>query len=479
MLPYTEGRTGIQSALAAVRRGGDKDMKATHRASPRRPIARLVALLMALLLVVAACGGDSTDDTTATTGSDGTAAPDDTTAPDDTADPGTGDPVELTVWFARDYTFPDEFASLLEEHNIRVSYDVRPGDTMLPTMLEMREAGEKLPDLIEDDSLTTPAYIQAGLYQPMTEQVAQFEAEDPELFGTVFPSVWDDGIFDGENWHAAWQSSYDVIYYNIQYLEEAGIELPFTSWWDIYDACTAIKANHPDMSHCFGTGGTSPDMMFYWLTNFGAPFDGAVPDLTSPEGVDMIRFMQAMFEGGLMNPAYVIGEQDESQGAWVSGDGAILQDGLNAGLDYMAAPGITYGETWATTFAPNHPEGSQMAVPRGWSIVAESEHPDEVGMVLRYIMDPVNGIPRYLEGSSTPRSSVIINSPEVIEAQPYFTDEIKEAFESVSAQIPPATNTLEVGAVLVQLREEVLVIGTDEAPEEIAARFQAELDALK
>jgi hypothetical protein len=98
---------------------------------------------------------------------------------------------------------------------------------------------------------------------------------------------------------------------------------------------------------------------------------------------------------------------------------------------------------------------------------------------LRYIMDPVNGIPRYLEGSSTPRSSVIINSPEVIEAQPYFTDEIKEAFESVSAQIPPATNTLEVGSVLVQLREEVLVIGTDEAPEEIAARFQAELDALK
>lgn len=451
-------------------------MQFAKSGSPRAPIARIMALLTALLLVVVACGDGGSEATTTTGGSNTTEDPG---SPGTTADPGMDDPIELTVWFARDYTFPDEFASLLADHNIKVTYDVRPGDTMLPTMLDMRDAGEKLPDLIEDDSLTTPAYIQAGLYQPMTDQVAQFEAEDPELFETVFPSVWDDGIFDGENWHAAWQSSYDVIYYNIQYLEEAGIELPFTSWWDIYDACTAIKANHPDMSHCFGTGGTSPDMMFYWLTNFGAPFDGAVPDLTSPEGVDMIRFMQAMFEGGLMNPAYVIGEQDESQGAWVSGDGAILQDGLNAGLDYMAAPGITYGETWATTFAPNHPGGSQMAVPRGWSMVAESEYPDEVGLVLRYIMDPVNGIPRYLQGSSTPRSSAIINSAEVVEAQPYFTDAIKEAFASVSAQIPPAANTLDVGTVLVQLREQVLVIGTDESPEDIAARFQVELDALK
>ncbi len=447
-------------------------MKSMRSGSARAPAARVMILLAALMLVIAACAGDDTGETTTTAGSGTTAAP------GTTADSGMGEPIELTVWFARDYTFPDEFNSLLTDYNIKVNYDVRPGDTMLPTMLDMLDAGEKLPDLIEDDSLTTPAYIQAGLYQPMTEQVRQFEEEDPELYATILPSVWEDGTFDGEIWHAAWQSSYDVIYYNIQYLEEAGVELPFNSWWDVYDACTAIKANHPDMSHCLGTGGTSADMMFYWLTNFGVPFDGAIPDLTSPEGVDMIRWMQALFEGGLMNPAYVIGEQDESQGAWMSGDGAILMDGLNAGLDYMAAPGITYGETWLTTFTPSE-GGSQMAVPRGWSMVFQSEYPDEVGLVLRYIMDPVNGIPRYLQGSSTPRNTDIFNSPEVNEAQPYFTDAIKEAFVSVSAQIPPAPNTLDVGTVLVQLREQVLVIGTDDPPEEVAAQFQAELDALR
>lgn len=448
------------------------DMQPRKSRTPRTRVARLLIVLTALALVVAACSGGTTEDTT---GETTTTAPDPTT--ETTADSGSGDPIEVTVWFARDYTFPDEFASLLADHNIKVSYDVRPGDTMLPTMLDMQDAGEKLPDLIEDDSLTTPAYIQAGLYQPMTEQVAQFEQDNPDVFADVLPSVWADGTFDGEIWHAAWQSSFDVIYYNIEYLEEAGVELPFNTWWDVYDACTAIKANHPEMSHCFGTGGTSPDMMFYWLTNFGAPFDGAVPDLTSPEGVEMIEFMKAMFEGGLMNPAYVIGEQDESQGAWISGDGAILQDGLNAGLDYMAAPGLVYGETWLTTFLPSE-GGSQMAVPRGWSMVSESENPDAVGLVLQYIMDPVNGIPRYLQGSSTPRSTAIYNSPEVIESQPYFTDDIKEAFATTEAQIPPAPNVLEVGTILVQLRELVLVVGTDLSAEEIAEQFQAELDAL-
>jgi ABC-type glycerol-3-phosphate transport system substrate-binding protein len=385
----------------------------------------------------------------------------------------------LIVWFARDYIPPDQFASLEAEHNIRVTYDVRPGDNMLPTMLEMREVGERLPDLIEDDSLTTPAYIQAELYQPMTEQIARFAEEDPELYETILPSVWADGTFDGEIWHAAWQSSYDIIYYNVALMEEAGVELPFESWWEIHDAAAAVKALYPDMPHVFGTGGTSADLIFYWLTNFGAPFDGAIPDLTSPGGLDAIAWMQAMFADGLMNPAYVIGENDESQGAWMSGGGAILQDGINAGLDYMAAPGITYGETWLTTFAPNEETGSQMAVPRGWSITSGSEHPYEASLALRYLMDPVNAIPRYLEGSSTPRSTTVLSSPEVGEAQPYFTDPIKEAFVSVSGQIPPAANTLEVGSVLIDLRDQLLVIGTDEAPEDIAARFQVELDALR
>jgi len=436
------------------------------------------AVALALTLVLAACGSDTT--TTTTGGAETTEAPGATDAPGTTGDPGAGDPVELTLWFAREYLPPDQFASLEAEHNIRVTYDVRPGDNMLPTMVDMREAGEPLPDLIEDDSLTTPAYIAAELYQPMTEQIDRFVEEDPELYETILPAVWENGTFDGDIWHASWQSSYDLIYYNVAMLEEAGVSVPFNSWWDVLEAARAVKANNPDMPSVFGTGSTSEDPLFYWLTNFGAPFEGAVPDLTSPGGLDFIDWAQTMFEEGLINPAYVVGEQDESQGAFINGGGAILQDGINAGLDYMAAPGFEYGESgWLSTPMPNEEGGEQMSVPRGWSIVAESEHPYEASLALRYLMDPVNGIPRYLEGSSTPRSTAILEAPEIAEAQPYFTEEIREAFFGVSAQIPAAVNTREVGAILLDMRDDIMVVGTDETPEEVAARYQALLDALE
>jgi hypothetical protein len=48
----------------------------------------------------------------------------------------------------------------------------------------------------------------------------------------------------------------------------------------------------------------------------------------------------------------------------------------------------------------------------------------------------------------------------------------------MESQIPPGTNTNAVGEILINLIEETTVTGTDEAPADIAARYQAELDGL-
>jgi hypothetical protein len=51
-----------------------------------------------------------------------------------------------------------------------------------------------------------------------------------------------------------------------------------------------------------------------------------------------------------------------------------------------------------------------------------------------------------------------------------------EIFTSLENQIPPATNTNEVGEVLVNMVEELTVTGTDETTEEVAARYQPLFD---
>jgi len=428
---------------------------------PSSPTGRRfrTAIVAVLAFLVAACGSDAS--TTTTTSASGTADP-------------SGAPVELTVWFARDYIPEDQFQSLEEEYNLDITYDVRPGDNMRPTMLQMRDAGEKLPDLIEDDNYAIPAYIQADLLLPLTDLVAQFEEEDPELFAESLPAMWEHGTFDGEIYQMANIANFDLIYYNVSWFEEAGIELPFENWEDLLEASRQLKAARPDGTPWVTTN-DSFDPLYHHMVNWGVPLDGAVPDLTSPQGLAFIEWYQTMRSEELVNPDAVAWGQDESRGIFVTGEGGMLQDGLNSAVDYIETPDFDFGTDWAATPMPIQPDGSLMAVPRGFSIVSETEHPYEASLVLRYLSAAAQGQSRLFAGSQTPLNTVVMDSPEVAEYFPHMTDDIKASFVGDTVPLPAAANIGEVGPILIELRLD-LIAGTDETPAELAERYQALLD---
>lgn len=443
----------------------------------RRPRRSLVALLVVIMMIVAACGGDDTTDTTTAVG-DGTTVADGGEAlacggPD-------AEPTEVTFWFNGETIPPDAFASLQEDHNITVSSDIR-GDDILPLTLQMREAGEPLPDIIEIDTNTVPAYIEAGVIQPMDDVVAQWEEEDPELYADVFPVTWTDGTFDGQIYHMANKGGNDLIYYNVDMIEEAGIEVPLATWHDITEAALVLQEAFPDLSEYFGTGGTSPDRMFYWSYGFGVPFigdQGNVPDLRTEEGLEMIEWLRELYDEGIVNPTFMIGDQDESQGAFIRDDLPLLDEGANGGISFQEA-GFVYGEDFLTFPLPYNEGGESMAVPRGLSIVTDTPNKCEAGLVLRYMSEPEQVIPRFTELLSSPiRSYNLMESEELAERLPYFTPEIKEEFQSIEQQIPPGTTTLQVGTLLKELLDELTVSGTAEPAEDLANRYVDEMLAL-
>jgi ABC-type glycerol-3-phosphate transport system substrate-binding protein len=439
------------------------DGRGAHRraAGRLRRRTRELAVLAVLMLILGACEG---------------AGEEEQPPPD-----GNGEAVEVTVWFNGETVPTDEFAPLEDEHGLVVNFDIR-GDDIFSDMLRMRDAGEQLPDIVEIDSHLVPAFMEAGLIQPMTEQVELFEQEDPDVYETVIPAVWGDGTYDGEIWHAPVKSLYDGIYYNIELLEGANVEVPFDTWFDVLEAGRQLQDAHPDLPAYFGTGGTSHDRIFHWLTNFGVPFDENIPDLTSEQGLAFIDWAQTMHDEGIVDPGFMIGLQDESLGAFVRGDLPILMEGLNGGVAFMEIDGFEYGSGWATTPMPTHEEdgGQQMGVPRGLSIAADTEHAYEASLVMRYLMEPEIAMERYLELDAAPIMSFpLFESEELAETQPYFTDELKDIFLSLERQVPPGTNTNAVGEVLIALLEEVTVTGTDDTPEQVADRYQAQLDELR
>jgi ABC-type glycerol-3-phosphate transport system substrate-binding protein len=414
------------------------------------------------MLVLAACNGDAGDETTTSA-----------------ATGGDGEGVEVVAWFNGETVPADEFASL-EADGVSVSYDIR-GDAVLTDMLRMRDAGEQLPDLVEIDSHLTPAFMEAGLLAPMTEQIATWEEEDSELYATVPESVWEDGTYDGDIYHFPNKSLVDALFYNVAMLEEAGAPPPpYETYWEMLDAARAVQAANPDLAAYFATGGASHDRMFRWLYAFGVPFEGNVPDVNTEQGIEMIDWLQTMYEEGIVDPEFMINQQDEGKGAFVAGELPFIEEGLNGGGGFMLDD-FQYGDDWLTAPVPVHEEngGVYMGVPRGWSMAVDAANPYEASLALRYLSEPEIAAERYFDlESGVVQSIPVLEGEQMAEAQPFFTAELLEIFTTTEAQIPPGTNTNAVGEVLVNMVEELTVTGTDESPEEVAARYQPMFDEL-
>ena len=421
---------------------------------------RMIALLVAALLVVAACDGGGAGDTTTSA-----------------AGGGEAEGVEVVAWFNGETVPADEFGAL-EADGVTVAFDIR-GDAVLTDMLRMADAGEQLPDLVEIDSHLTPAFMEAGLIAPMTEQIATWEEEDPELYATVPASVWEDGTYDGEIYHFPNKSLVDALFYNVAMLEEAGATPPpYDTYWDMLDAARAVQAANPDLPAYFATGGASHDRMFRWLYSFGVPFEGNIPQVDTEQGIEMIDWLQTMYEEGITDPEFMINQADEGKGAFVAGELPFIEEGLNGGGGFMLDD-FAYGEDWLTAPYPIHVDsgGTHIGVPRGWSMSADTANPYEASLVLRYLSDPEIAAERYFDlESGVVQSIPVLEGEQMAEEQPFFTEELLGIFTSLEEQIPPATNTNEVGEVLVNMVEELTVTGTDETPEEVAARYQPLFD---
>lgn len=439
----------------------DRKVKAGEPRAARTPFA----LAIVLTLVVAACATDAEDGTTTSAAAGGN---------------GEGGGVEIVAWFNGETVPADEFAAL-EDQGVRVSFDIR-GDTILTDMLRMRDAGEQLPDLVEIDSHLTPAFMEAGLIDPMTEQIATWEEEDPELYATVPEQVWVDGTYDDEVYHFPNKSLVDALFYNVPMLEDAGAPPPpYETYWEMLDAARAVQAANPDLPAYFATGGASHDRMFRWLYSFGVPFEGNVPDVNTEQGIEMIDWLQTMFEEGIVDPEFMINQQDEGKGAFVAKELPFIEEGLNGGGGFMLDD-FVYGEDWLTAPYPVHADngGTYIGVPRGWSMSAGAPNPYEASLVLRYLQEPEIAAERYFDlESGVVQSIPVLEGDRMGEDQPFFTPELADIFRGLQEQIPPGTNTNAVGEVLVNMVEEITVTGTDESPEEVAARYQPMFDELR
>jgi multiple sugar transport system substrate-binding protein len=441
-----------------------------RRTRPQRgPRLRVAAALIAgLSLVLAACGGSDDDSS-----GDGNG--------------GDDGPITLTFWAARDfYMPPDKFAGFMEEHpNIKVKVDVQDGDDILQQVSRMKSAGQKMPDIIQDDGFNFPAYYRAGLVMPLDQVMADWQKEDPDTFNLLPDSAWEQGKVDGKVLGMGPWTTFDQLYVSTPWLKEAGVKLPFDSLDAIYDAAVAMKQARPDayplsVQALPGSGVNSLLMVLYAA---GAEFDDeGTPDLTSEGGIYAINWYKRMKDADLINPDAVAWGEDESRIAFLSGKAGLMIDSVRAGQDFVQAEDFSYPDDWDLAVLPTSRSGGTQdgvwtSAAQIYAITSDCDHPYEAGLLLRYLASTKNLVNAVTElGGLPPRQTEAINDPGVIEQYSYMSDDVRQALIDSEAR-PSGSHSGEAEKILEDMFDEVIK-GTDKSAEDLANEYQQKLDAL-
>jgi len=443
----------------------------------------MLVLLAALALLAAACGGAEEAAPEEAGGSEAAGSE----AADGEAAGGDGEPVELTVWFAREYFVPpqehlDRFQQ--ENPNITVNVDVQPDDDLFQQLIRMSDAGQELPDVVQLDGFLRPAVAEAGVVVPIQDVVDAWAEEDPESYEQIYDGVWEEGMYNGELVGMANTASMEEVYFRSDWLGEAGVEAPET-WDEVLDAARAIKEVQPDVTP-FGwwaTRGGGANAVFASMTAMGVQFDGSIPDLTSDAGQYWINWVQTLSREELVHPEAIAWSDDEMRGGFVgSGVGMMLDSAPTSG-DAQDA-GLQPGENFELVPMPTSQsggadEGTLTAPARTWHITTSGEeHKEEAGLFLRFLMEPEVALDVMELGGDPHRTAAVLEDQEALsQVLPIWNEDNVAAFGSTGV-FPVDVNSPASEDLMEQLNQ-YAVDNPDEDPAAVAEQWQAEFDALQ
>ena len=444
---------------------------------------RVLILIAVFAMLAAACGGAA--ETAGDDGDGGGAAAGGGGATEQLASClESEEPVELLVWGSRDYYLPpDRFESFQEQYpHITINWDVQANDDILQQLQRMKAAGQKMPDIIHDDTFRVAEYQTAGLLRPVDDLMAQWEEEAPEQFNAILPLTWEENEIEGQTWGMAIMANFDIVYYNVPWFEEAGVEPPFATFDDLYAAMVQMKEARPDsipltVQALAGEGVTT---LLTTASAAGVEFDGTVPDFTSEAGQYILDFYIRAAADELLPPEAISWGESEARGAFIRGDAGMILDGITVAGDFNQVGDFNFEEDWATTLLPTETtaggaSGQRITSARTWMVTSDTEQPCEAGLVMRYIADEEILLDT-LEGGAVPmrHTEALDRAQEVL---PLFTEELKQGFLEAGT-VPAGANAGEVENILEQLWGEI-VTGQATDAQALADKYQPQLDPLR
>ena len=191
--------------------------------------------------------------------------------------------------------FVDKFEA--ENPGIKLNLDVVSWNDVY-TEVDTRIANNNAPDILNIDVFAN--YANEGLLLPVKDYCPD------DLFEDFFPSFIDQSIIDDTVWAVPDLASARAMFYNVDILEEVGVEVP-TTWAELKDVSQAIIDFYDGEIYPWGIDMTTDEgqaafAYYTWGNGGGFVDENGEWALNSDENVEAIEYAIGLVNDGYTNP---------------------------------------------------------------------------------------------------------------------------------------------------------------------------------
>lgn len=376
-----------------------------------------------------------------------------------------GDPRSETV-----NALIDAFVEMKAEEGVTVEVTINEPTEGYNDQLLLDFSAGVGPDVFSISSETIPEYVASDLIMPLDDLVAEWDE-----WSNFPPGMQDMPSMNGSVYAIMYNTDTRVLFYRIDVLEAAGIEMPFapTSWEEIFAAAAAIQENTDVIPMEVESGtiwgeGTTMDGFFMLFRGAGGtlldPEDGKWI-VESPAILDAFTFYETMFGDG-----YSLAEPFMEPNPW---DFWLVNGLSNGDVGMAVVVNVVWGlyapdgpwaienrdEVLAWTPMPAREPGTGMngldyvgmGGGWGWGISSTSENPELAWEFVQFMSSAdsistysagVGGIPTRLDASADDDHVTSITE----QVMPYQSFRpLSPDYNRVSEQIQIATERIMLG----------------------------------
>ena len=224
-------------------------------------------------------------------------------------------------WFLGTGMDGTNFVEKFEEENpgIKLNLDVVSWNDVY-TEVDTRIANDNAPDILNIDVFAN--YANEGLLMPVEDYCPE------ELFEDFFPSFIEQSVIDDTVWAVPDLASARALFYNVDILEEVGVEVPET-WEELQDVSQAIIDYYDGEIYPWGIDMTTDEgqaafAYYVWGNGGGFVDEDGEWAVNSPENVEAIEFALSLVEDGYTNPNPATQTRYDLQDMFAAGKLAML-----------------------------------------------------------------------------------------------------------------------------------------------------------